>query len=86
MPQELQNIVRLFDNLLTYAIFLGGPVAALFVALGGYQYATAGGSARKAENGQQTIWFALFGLGIIILAKVITKIVGTALGNGFVLG
>ena len=85
MPTELTNLGNLLNTLLNYLVYLGGPICALFIGVGGIQYATAGGSPRQAEKGMSTMQYALLGLGIIIFAKLITTIVGKALKSDFAL-
>lgn len=85
MPQEVQNIANLLTTLRTYLVFLGGPLAALFFTIGGIQYAAAGGSPRRAEQGITTMQYAGLGLIIILFAALLVTIIGKALKADFVL-
>ena len=69
--------------MLTFA----GIVAVFFIILGGYYYMTAGGNGDQATKGKQTVFNAVIGLIIIILAYLIVQVVintfsGGLLGTG----
>ena len=73
-------IINLFTQLLTLGATLGVVVTAFFVMLAGYQYMTAGGSVRAIESAKGSLYNAFIGLAIVILARVLANLVGSALG------
>ena len=52
-----------------------GGVAVLFIVIGGLQYVLASGNEKQAENGKKTLTYAVIGLIIVILARIIFYII-----------
>ena len=61
----------LFGNILNIALALGGGIAVIFILIGAFQYFTAFGNEEKANKGKTTVMWAIIGVIIIILAKVV---------------
>ena len=73
-------IVKVINFLLAVAFI----IAVLFLIIGGFRYIISGGNAEAAEAGKNTIFNALIGIAIIILAYVIVSVVtrtATRAGN-----
>lgn len=49
--------------------FFGGAIAVFYVIFGGFKYVTSAGNAEKASSGRQTIFYALIGLVLIVVAQ-----------------
>ena len=73
-------IVNLFTQLITAGSQIALGACAFFVLLAGYQWMTAGGSARGHETAKGSLYNALIGLAIVMLCKGIANVVGGALG------
>lgn len=78
-----QNIIGVFNQLMTTGAIIAGTVCAFYLMWGGYVYMTAGGSPREMESGRAHLRNAFFGLGIVLLAGILANLVGNALGHGF---
>lgn len=70
-----EGIIRLIAKIISYALYVSGAIAVLFVIVGGYRYLTAGGNEEGAKKGRTTVVNALIGLVIIILAYVIVSVI-----------
>ena len=77
---DVGPILKVFDALTNAGALLAVAVAGFFVMIAGYQYMSAGGSARTIEMAKGGLYNALIGLAIVILCKVIAALVGGALG------
>ena len=77
---DTQPIIKVFDALLTAGVAVGLTATAFFVMLAGYQYMSAGVSVRTVESAKGSLYNALIGFAIVILCKVISGLVGGALG------
>jgi hypothetical protein len=73
-------IIKVFDSLLNAGALVSVAATAFFLMLAGFQYMSAGGSARTAQSAKDSLYNALIGLAIVILCQVIAHLVGTALG------
>ena len=60
---------------ITWVLLLVGGLAVLFLLWGGLQYVTSSGNKDKAEQAKQTITYAVIGLIVIVLARVIVTLV-----------
>lgn len=62
----IQQIIKTIINLFA---FFGGAIAVIYVVYGGFKYVTSAGNAEKASSGRQTVFYALIGLVVIIVAQ-----------------
>ena len=76
----MQQINSLFTNLLNVGV--GVTVAAFFLMWGAFMYMSAAGSPRQMESGKSAMINALFGLAIVLSARVIAGMIQSALGGG----
>jgi hypothetical protein len=63
------------QNILHAIMWFGVAIAILFIVIGGLQMMMANGDQTKAVKGRNTMVFAVLGLVIALLARVITDIV-----------
>jgi hypothetical protein len=77
---DVSPIVKVFDALLGAGAAVAVTATAFFIMLSGFQYMTAGGSVRGVESAKSSLFNALIGLAIVILCKIISGLVGSALG------
>lgn len=67
----LENVAALLQNIITLATTLAGGIAIIYLIIGAFQYFTAFGSDEKATKAKLTILWAIVGLVVIIVGKVI---------------
>jgi hypothetical protein len=78
----MESINSLFDNLITIATGVVFSVAVFFVIVGAFQYMTAAGSPHQMERGKSTIVSALFGMVVVVSARVIANMIRGSLTGG----
>jgi hypothetical protein len=75
----VESINALFDNLIQIGTGIVFSVAVFFVIVGAFQYLTAAGSPHQMERGKSTMVNALFGMVVVISARVIANMIRTSL-------
>jgi hypothetical protein len=78
------NINRVSDFIIfiiNILLALAGLVAVLFLIIGGFQYIASRGNEEATEAAKKTIFNAIIGVVVIILAFVIVRIISNALTN-----
>ncbi len=75
----MDEINRLFTNLLTIGLGVGVTVAAFFVMWGAFLYMSAAGSPHQMERGKSAIVNALVGLAVVLMARVIAGMIQQAM-------
>lgn len=66
-------VAQLIGNLVQVALTVAGGVAIVMIMVGAFQYLTAYGNEEKATKGRTTLMWAIIGVVVIILAKVIVS-------------
>ena len=77
----MEAINNLFTNLLNIGVGIAVTVAAFFLMVGAFQYMTAAGSPHQMERGKGAMVNALFGLIVVLSARVIAGMVQSALAS-----
>ncbi|MDD5693666.1 MAG: pilin [Patescibacteria group bacterium] len=73
------TVSEIITKITGWVVTLVGAIAVLFIVWGGVQYITASGNKDKAELAKKTITYAVIGIIVVVLAKVIISLVtGTA--------
>ena len=80
--KDLLAIEKLITNVSSMITSAAGAIAVLMIIVGGLIYITSAGNAEKAEQGKKYLTFAILGLLLVILAKVILRIFAAALAGG----
>jgi hypothetical protein len=78
---NVNSFEDVLDNVMTWFVRLGAPLATLMIIIGGLQMLFAGGSPEKFKKGQSTILYTAIGYGIIILGSGIIKIIKALLST-----
>lgn len=68
-PLKAKTLEDVINNLIDFVFFLALIICPLVIIIGGFIFVTAGGDPKKIESGKKMIYYALIGLGIVILAK-----------------
>jgi hypothetical protein len=71
-PTKLTTTI---GDVVSYAFTAVGIVAAIFLIYGGITFALSGGNPEKVKKAKSTIIYSLIGLGLAVLANVITSLV-----------
>lgn len=72
-PNNLKNdtIYQMLGRIIDLALLLAGGIAVIYLIIGAYGYFTAFGNEEKANKAKTTITWAIIGVVVIVLAKVI---------------
>ncbi len=76
-----ESASTMFDSFINWVIAIGGIISAIFVVYGGIAYMTSSGEPNKIQKAKNIITYALIGLAIVGLAKVITTFVFNAINQ-----
>ena len=76
----MEAINNLFTNLLNIGTGVAATVAAFYLMIGAFKYMTAAGSPHQMEQGKSAMQNALFGLAIVLAARLIVGVVASSLG------
>lgn len=79
-PLKTENITDLINQVTTYLIMIAAPIVTIMVIVGAFQILTAGGNPEKFKKGKQTIFYAVIGFSIVLIAKGITALIKQLLG------
>ncbi len=69
------DVPTIINEVISWVLLLVGGVTVLFIVLGGFQYVTSAGNKERAESAKRTLTYAVVGLVIVILAKIIVSLV-----------
>ena len=70
-----------FQNITNTLIFIVGAVAVLMLIVGGLRYVLSGGNSSNVESAKNTIFYAIIGIVVAILAYAIVNFVIGSLDN-----
>lgn len=69
---DLPGMITLISNTV---LLLVGIIAVLFLIIGGFQYISSGGNPEQVNKAKNTIFYAIIGIVITLLAYVLTQFV-----------
>ena len=69
---SLNHTIGVAINFLSFAV---GLIAVIMLIVGGIKFALAGGDSNSANNARNTVFYALIGLAIAVLAQIIVHFV-----------
>jgi len=78
-PLSCQNLGCIFTEIISKLAELAIPIVVIMVLIGGFQIMTAGGNEEKIKQGKSTIWWAVIGYIIILLANGLVLIIESVL-------
>jgi hypothetical protein len=79
-PLKFKTVEDLLDGIADFLLTISIPVATIMIIYGAFQILTAAGDPEKFKTGKQTILYAVIGLAIILLFKVIMALIKNLLG------
>lgn len=65
----------LMSAIVQIMIGLSAILCIIFIIVGGYKFITSGGDPKKLESARMTIFYALVGIAVVILAFIILQVV-----------
>ena len=81
-PQN-QTIPQLIDKIATWLLGIGATIGVIIVLYAAFLFMTSGGSAERVTMARKTLWYAIIGLAILLLAKGVTALIENILKGNF---
>lgn len=79
-PCDFKALIKLVQNIINFLVYMSAPVAAVAFAWAGVLYLTAAGDETKIGKAHTIFTDVLIGLGIVLSAWLIVKLIVTGLG------
>lgn len=80
-PAANPNVGSLASTILQVLISLAGVLAFVFVIIAGLKMVTSGGDSKKLDSAKSTLFYAIIGLLVALLALVIVNLVQRFVGS-----
>ncbi len=82
-PLGANTITELIDNIATWLLGIGLTISTIVILWAAVVFMTSGGNATRVTTARQTLWYAIIGIVILLLAKGVTSIIQNVLGGKF---
>lgn len=69
----VSNTISFLQTLVNILCAIAGPLAAVYLGIGGFQYITSAGNPERLDHSKRTIVHSLIGLVVVIAALVISN-------------
>ncbi len=79
-PCDFKALIRLVQNIINFLVYMSAPVAAVAFAWAGVLYLTAAGDEKRIGQAHAIFTDVLIGIGIVLSAWLIVKLIVTGLG------
>jgi len=79
-PLSCEDLGCVIEKIISKLVELAIPIVVIMVLIGGFQIMIAGGNEEKVKQGKSTIWWAVIGYAIILLADGLVLIIKSVLG------
>ncbi|MDD3487795.1 MAG: pilin [Candidatus Pacebacteria bacterium] len=84
--KEITTITSLIEAIINFLKSLAVIVSAILIVYAGYLYMTSAGNQQKIETAQKTLIWALVGIGVVLMASAITKVIENVLEVDLTIG
>ncbi|MDP4127592.1 MAG: pilin [Bacillota bacterium] len=74
-PGTKTDVPKIINDVIGWVLLLTGSITVLFIVYGGFKYVTSAGNKEQAESAKKTLTYAIIGLVIIVLAKIVVSLV-----------
>lgn len=78
---DLNTVGALIDNISNWLLFLAVAAAIIMIIIGAYYYIFSFGDANKATKGKTIVLWAVVGMAVVIMARVIVNVVTGFVGK-----
>ncbi|HOX30244.1 MAG TPA: hypothetical protein P5080_03780 [Candidatus Paceibacterota bacterium] len=68
-PIKAESLEDIIENVINFFFTVAIIICPLIIIIGGFMMVTSGGDPGKVETGKKMVYYALIGLGIVVLAK-----------------
>ncbi len=77
------TISGLIDKIATWLLGIGSTIAVIIVIWAAFLFMTSGGNQVKVTTARKTLWYAIIGLAVLLLAKGVTSLIQNFLSGNF---
>lgn len=77
------DIPTLIDKIATWLLGIGTVLATIVVLWAAFLFMTSGGNKDRVTQARQTLWYAIIGLVVLLLAKGVTLLIQNTLSGNF---
>ena len=78
-----KDIPTLIDTIATWLLGIGSTIAVIIVIWAAFLFMTSGGNVERVTMARKTLWYAIIGIVILLLAKGVTSIIQNFLSGQF---
>ncbi len=82
-PLVSGDIPILIDKIANWLLGIGKVLATIVVLWAAFLFMTSGGNADRVTRARQTLWYAVIGLTVLLLAKGVTLLIQNTLSGKF---
>ena len=82
-PLVSGDIPTLIDKIATWLLGIGTVLATIVVLWAAFLFMTSGGNKDRVTQARQTLWYAVIGLTVLLLAKGMTLLIQNTLSGRF---
>lgn len=82
-PLAANDITDLVNTIATWLLGIGATIAVIMVLWAAFLFMTSGGSEKKVTQARQTLWYAIIGLTVLLLAKGVALFIQNVLSGRF---
>ena len=82
LGEKGSTIPSLIDAIATWLLGIGATIGVIIVLYAAFLFMTSGGNQQKVTTARQTLWYAIIGITLLLLAKGVTALIENILkGN-----
>lgn len=82
-PLTSDSITGLVDQIATWLLGIGLTISTIIIIWAAIVFITSGGNTERVTMARKTLWYAIIGIVVLLLAKGATSIVANFLGGNF---
>ena len=82
-PLAANSITGLVDQIATWLLRVGLTISTIIIIWAAIVFMTSGGNAERVTMARKTLWYAIIGIVILLLAKGVTSLVNNFLSGNF---
>ena len=82
-PLAAGDIPTLIDHIATWLLGIGSTIAVIIVIWAAFLFMTSGDNKERVTMARKTLWYAIIGIVILLLAKGVTSLIQNFLSGQF---
>lgn len=82
-PLGANTITELIDNIATWLLGIGLTISTIIIIWAAIVFMTSGGNSERVTTARKTLWYAIIGIVVLLLAKGVTSIIQNFLSGQF---